>query len=92
MRVVVQANLFSPVVAYDTNAASSPPSGFKKMILDFLKPVAQVQDDSGRVIYSTGKFYNATGQFYLLGFAAVIAVGTVILVANNSRKKKNAIR
>jgi hypothetical protein len=92
MRVVVQANLFSPVVAYDTNAASSPPSGFKKMILDFLNPVVQVQSDDGRAIYKTGEFYNATGQFYLLGFAAVIAVGTVILVANNSRKNKNAIR
>lgn len=86
MKVVVQANLFSPIVAYDTNE-TAPPSGFKKMLMDFLNPVVQVQNDDGRAIYKTGEFYEPTGQWYLAGFAAVIMVGAAILIAKRSRKK-----
>lgn len=86
MKLLVQTNIFNPVVAYDTTS-TAPPSGFKKMLMDFLKPVAQLQDDSGTVLYKTGDFYPAVGQYFIAGFVGILAVGTVIILTRNSRNK-----
>ncbi len=53
MKVLVQTSLTPVLTVYDSSAPSSGGIDFKKI----LKPVVQVADDNGNVIYSNGDFY-----------------------------------
>ena len=72
MRIVGQTSIFNPIVLYDTSVPASNTGGFLKKLLD---PVVQVQADDGTVLYKSGDFYEATGQYYLMGFATMLAIG-----------------
>lgn len=80
MKVVFQTRLTPIMTVYDSEQPDSAPSDSSptlRLLLRFLKPVIQLQDDQGNPILKTGEFYQSL--FSLIVFLAVLAVGYLIL-------------
>jgi hypothetical protein len=83
LKVYGQTNFSEKSVWYDPEKPPEAPHGFdvKNAAMSIIKPVISIEDSFGNVVYQSGEWYPPSGQYWLMGFAAISVIGILVIAS-----------